>query len=193
MANLDSCYFCGEADDVDRYAVVPGRLNPSEDEQRAVALCPPCFEKLRTVIEPLISRIDASGAAQPSRSTDVRRDGAERSTTDAGSGSDADDRLEPGTQPDSDGMPSASDLTAEREAAREAMRMSQGKPTGYQKVMRLLENRSFPVRRSTISELAKDAYGIAPEQADEIIATAIEDGHLTEDREDPDVLYRGNQ
>lgn len=231
MANLESCYFCGAADDVDRYAVVPSRFDPTEDEQRSVALCPTCFEKLRTVIDPLVSRIDGgstgaprsagaggaggaggrTGSSAPSGPSDAsppsgasrgaeqsgaatggegNGDGSarERGRTDAGSTDAAEDA--PADSTDRADRP-RSGVSEERQAARDTLRMGQGKPPGYGKVMRLMENRTFPVRRGTIEEIANDAYGIDPGQVDDIVATAVEEGRLAVDDEDPDVLYRG--
>lgn len=60
-------------------------------------------------------------------------------------------------------------------------------PPGYGSVMRLLENREFPVERESVEALASGAYDLEGEQAAAIIDHAIEEGKLTEKRRK---LYR---
>lgn len=63
MTRLDACYFCGDiGESLTRYDVVPASLDPSEDEQRTVVLCPRCHRKLEPVLEPFVERLDGFGA-----------------------------------------------------------------------------------------------------------------------------------
>ncbi|MFB6073648.1 MAG: hypothetical protein ABEJ89_01395 [Haloarculaceae archaeon] len=50
----------------------------------------------------------------------------------------------------------------------------------YNKVMRLLQNREFPVDRAEIREVAVNAYGISRSEFDAIIDAAIERGLIAE-------------
>ncbi len=59
MRALQSCDFCG-SEAVGTFEVVPAELEPSEDEQRRVVLCPDCRDRLETLLEPLLARVDGS-------------------------------------------------------------------------------------------------------------------------------------
>ncbi|WP_224270666.1 hypothetical protein [Haloprofundus salinisoli] len=74
MADLDSCYFCGEiGDGLTELAVVPPRFAPTDNQQRTVVLCTTCRRKLGTVLEPVVDVLgggeapdDPSAADNPS-------------------------------------------------------------------------------------------------------------------------------
>jgi len=51
----------------------------------------------------------------------------------------------------------------------------------YNRVVRLLQNREFPVPRAEIEEVALNAYDIAPEDFRAVIDTAVDRGVLAED------------
>jgi len=66
MPELHACYFCGEVGDgLARHAVVPPELEPSDDEQVTVMLCPTCQRKLSAALEPLIERARAGATEAP--------------------------------------------------------------------------------------------------------------------------------
>ncbi|ELY55058.1 hypothetical protein [Natronolimnohabitans innermongolicus] len=52
----------------------------------------------------------------------------------------------------------------------------------YGKVIRLLRNREFPMKRSDVASLAAGAYDLEDPEVDEIIDYAIEDGEFVENR-----------
>ena len=51
----------------------------------------------------------------------------------------------------------------------------------YNRVVRLLQNREFPVERDEIATVAMNAYEIPPEDFDAVIETAVDRGLLTEE------------
>ena len=51
----------------------------------------------------------------------------------------------------------------------------------YNRVVRLLQNREFPVERDEIATVAMNAYEIPPEDFDAVIETAVDRGLLEED------------
>ncbi|ELY87439.1 hypothetical protein [Natrialba taiwanensis] len=56
MHALNHCDFCA-SDAAGTYEVIPAELDPTEDEQRRVSLCPDCKRRLGTVLEPLLERL----------------------------------------------------------------------------------------------------------------------------------------
>ncbi|NHN47126.1 hypothetical protein G9464_05870 [Halostella sp. JP-L12] len=52
----------------------------------------------------------------------------------------------------------------------------------YNRVVRLLQNREFPVERDEIATVAMNAYEIPPEDFDAVIETAVDRGLLEEER-----------
>jgi len=51
----------------------------------------------------------------------------------------------------------------------------------YNRVVRLLQNREFPVERDEIATVAMNAYDIPPEDFDAVIQTAVNRGVLEEE------------
>jgi hypothetical protein len=54
-------------------------------------------------------------------------------------------------------------------------------PDGYYKVLRLLQNREFPMERSDLTALVTGAYDVSEPQCERILETAVERGVLVED------------
>jgi len=83
MADLESCYFCGEGPNeaLDSYGVVPATFDPSPSTQRSVVLCPSCRDKLTAVMK---SAVQASEAGSPARETSGGHTAGEPSAGDAG-------------------------------------------------------------------------------------------------------------
>lgn len=89
MADLQSCYFCGEpaTASLDTYPVVPASLRTAGGDQPTVVLCPTCREKLSNVLEPVVSAASAGGVraspdgtdASPSRSASDETESAAES------------------------------------------------------------------------------------------------------------------
>jgi len=84
----------------------------------------------------------------------------------------------------------ASDSSAEQDAsvtsdssADESTRQSATQPPkAYGKVLRLLQNREFPMQRSAVSNLAAGAYDLETHEVDAIIDHAVAEGEFTEKR-----------
>ena len=205
MPQLRSCYFCGSVGgSLREYELVPERL-VAAGESRSAVLCSDCREKLRRVLEPLIEATEATGtdrsephatdigevtfeaadatADDAERATDGRDggaddDGAERATDDQDGGAD-DDGAERATD-DRDG--GADDDGAERATDdRDGGADDDDVPDGYYKVLRLLQNREFPMERADLTALVTGAYDVSEPQCDRIVETAVERGVLVAD------------
>jgi len=266
MEQLSSCYFCGAALDaqIEPYQVVPPQLAPTDDQQRAVSLCPTCRQKLGHIVETVVAATDegtdqtVDDVSAPEPSGDLLRNETSDATADstvaddestsgeplthdrAPEGSDqweptadgredtdsnettsgeraaggrsedtdADSRESVGTiertrssatdphsdsgrsdsqsnspQSDPHGNSGRSDPQSERQPTD-----STGEDDGpsltaleYNKVMRLLQNRDFPVERAEIHDIATSAYQISDREFDAIIDAAIQRGLLDEE------------
>ncbi len=100
MRELRTCDFC-DGDAAGTFEIVPPELEPTEAEQRRVALCPDCRARLEGLLEPLLARArDGAGGTDPDATGDERSDGGSSAAT-APSTADA---AESGTNPaDADG------------------------------------------------------------------------------------------
>lgn len=207
MDRLESCYFCGTGDgSLDEYPVVPASLSPAPDEQAAVTLCPDCRQKLATVVK----RIEAVAADQeappttPDRSDDTGGiddiavppeppdiDEIEEDEPDPEADPAADEPIDR-IDVDEPAEPEADDEDAEAAGA-EATSPSQPpetlSPFQYNKVMRLLENREFPVEIAEFEAIATNAYQLEPSDVEAVIEAAIARG-LIERGEDGETLVR---
>ncbi|AFZ72632.1 hypothetical protein [Natronobacterium gregoryi] len=76
MRQLRNCDFCGD-DAVGTFEVIPPELEPTDDEQRRVALCGNCRKQLQLLLEPLVARLRAESEDGSNR----RRDDSGTSTT----------------------------------------------------------------------------------------------------------------
>jgi hypothetical protein len=193
MTQLRSCYFCGTVgDSLREYEVVPERFVSSGGPRTAV-LCSSCHGKLRRVLEPLATAADAatSGTDDGDGSASVQEvtfdsdaesggDGALRDeesgastdreppngdgTGDGDTGGDG-----PNEGADSDDAPAAASGDADEDV-----------PDEYYKVIRLLQNREFPMERADLTALVTGAYDVSKHECDRILETAIERGVLVE-------------
>jgi hypothetical protein len=180
MSQLRSCYFCGSVgDSLREYEVVPERL-VAPGESRSAVLCSDCREKLRRVLEPLIDAAESSAASGPDPGTaaigEVTFESDDAATDDeaAADGRDggADDETVTVTERDTggDGDGSGTDDGDGSDV-----------PDGYHKVLRLLQNREFPMERADLTALVTGAYDVSEPQCERILETAIERGVLVED------------
>lgn len=145
---------------------------------------------------------DPSGTDEPSGPAGVEAvsfsDGR-----DAGAGEEAESDADDGTEAagQSDGGEAAADETraggegaADAEPAadedddatgRETRTSSEDRPPidpmEYRRVVRLLENREFPVERSEVETLAESAYDLSPATCEAIVDAAIERGRVGTD------------
>ena len=189
MPQLRSCYFCGSVGgSLREYELVPERL-VAAGESRSAVLCSDCREKLRRVLEPLIESTEATGTdrSEPHatdigevtfEAADATADDAERATDGRDGGAD-DDGAERATD-DQDG--GADDDGAERATDdRDGGADDDDVPDGYYKVLRLLQNREFPMERADLTALVTGAYDVSEPQCDRIVETAVERGVLVAD------------
>ncbi|WP_251330516.1 hypothetical protein [Haloplanus pelagicus] len=188
MVQLRSCYFCGAVgDSLREYEVVPERLDPSGDGRSAV-LCSDCHEKLRRVVEPLAGAADpesGEGSVDPAPAShqevtfeSATDDGDSAGPPDGPTGTAADDATTEedgaaaaGSATDDKGSPSGGEGTREADDDDDV-------PAEYYKVLRLLQNREFPMDRADLTGLVTGAYDVSEPQCERIIETAIDRGVL---------------
>jgi len=155
MDRLSSCYFCGAALDaqLSEYPVVPKHLQSRTTDSQTVVLCAGCRRKLGGIVESVVDATESSGRSDEGGYEGTGFEPIADSGGDDGDGTLLADDAE-STQTDGDG-PTLTKLE-------------------YNKVMRLLKNREFPVDRSEIREVATSAYQIDPAEFDAVIDAAIE-------------------
>jgi len=175
MSQLRSCYFCGAVgDSLQEYEVVPKRLVPP-DRTRSAILCSTCHEKLRRVLEPLVEAAESSGQPAPSFG-EVTFDASETAADADGTtdGRDDTDETAPDIEVTKRDAGEADTSTDDGETA------SDDVPDGYYKVLRLLQNREFPMERAELTALVTGAYDVSEPQCERILEEAIERGVLVE-------------
>jgi hypothetical protein len=186
MPRLRSCYFCGTVGDaLEAYEVVPARL--IEGEAQSAVLCPDCHRKLRQVIEPLVTApTDVTGGdASPHQEVTFDSAGAGGHDADA---SETGDDTDPGRDTDGDDPANG---RADDPANGRADDPANGRaddpgddadvPDGYYKVLRLLQNREFPMDRAELTTLVTGAYDVTEPECERILDAAIERGVLVQD------------
>lgn len=182
MPQLRSCYFCGAVgDSLQEYELVPERLVAS-GESRSAVLCSSCREKLRRVLEPLIETAESSGSsATPGPDAgvadidEVTFDPDGTTTDEASAGMDGQD----GGTDDETITVTERDTGTDGDDAADAD--TGDVPDGYYKVLRLLQNREFPMERADLTALVTGAYDVSESQCERILETAIERGVLVEE------------
>jgi len=204
MSQLRSCYFCGAVgDSLREYEVVPERL-VSPDGSRSAVLCSSCHEKLRRVLEPFVDAAEATAAPEQSADSldEVTFDAAtsddSTATTHhpesaAGDGESDATIADADTVPDGErpSMPEDGDADAENavdddepdgaDERADATDDGDDLPDDYYKVLRLLQNREFPMERADLTALVTGAYDVSDAECERILETAIERGVLVED------------
>jgi hypothetical protein len=179
MSRLSACYFCGAAleESLSEVSLEPGVSDPT-----TVTLCPGCQEKLETVL------------AVTSQDSPVERDQPQghepgtASATDAGEeardpevgpqdpvGDGGDSQI---ADPSGSGNGGSGADDGDRSIVEGDQEIS---ALEYNKVMRLLQNRAFPVDRQEIVTVAANAYEVSRRDCDRVIDAAIERGLLAED------------
>ncbi len=156
MDRLSSCYFCGTALDDSLAAYAIG----TEDEGAEVVLCETCRRKLKPILE-------AAGSSPRTATGQEPSDGQETS-----------EQAEPDETPEgaaAEPAPESADQPSDETAETTISALE------YNKVMRLLQNREFPVDRTEFEQVAANAYGVARSDCTEVIDLAIDRGLLAED------------
>jgi hypothetical protein len=173
MPQLRSCYFCGSVgDSLREYEVVPERLVAS-GESRSAVLCSDCREKLQRVLEPLVEAAESTATGGPEPGTaDIGE-----VTFESGDAVSDDEAATDGRDDDDD----ETVTVTERDDADNDTDDDTDVPDGYHKVLRLLQNREFPMERADLTALVTGAYDVSEPQCERILETAIERGVLVED------------
>jgi len=207
MDQLSSCYFCGGALDasLSEYPVVPKRLRSGTAESKTVVLCQSCRRKLGTILEPVVEATGGESLPDDDQSADMDEagiDGLDPSDISDANETDEDHPFDDESEWESaaareeaktDGEENASGDTTEpaagtddAESATESDETEANKDPEltrleYSKVMRLLENRQFPVDKAEIREVAESAYDIDPGEFDAVVDAAVERGLIGEE------------
>jgi hypothetical protein len=204
MDHLSSCYFCGTATDTPLrdYRVVPVELR-EVDAVATVTLCSSCHVKLERLLGPVVEAAGESGVTLDAHDGSVPASGGNRGTADAADshaessdhernggadseegpltdepapdGTAGDDELIEGTEDEAE-----EDETEDTETGDEPATRTTVSALEYNKVMRLLQNREFPVDRAEIQTVAANAYGLAQHECAEVIDLAIDRGLIDE-------------
>jgi hypothetical protein len=194
MAQLRSCYFCGGVgDSLREYEVVPERLDSGGG--RSAVLCSTCHEKLRRVLEPLAdtaestTTTDATGPESASlqevtfdsggdggtAGDDGTAEKTEDATPERAAATADEERAAAGGDDERTGRPAATDDDESTASPGEDV------PEDYYTVLRLLQNREFPMQRAALIELVTGAYDVSEPQCERILEAAIERGVLVAD------------
>jgi hypothetical protein len=169
MSQLRSCYFCGTVgDSLREYELVPERL-VAPGRSRSAVLCSSCREKLRRVLEPLIEVAESADPSAP----DTEVSGVGEVTFESSAPTDGEDV----TERETDGE----DVTERETDGEDVTDTDEDVPDGYYKILRLLQNREFPMERSDLTALVTGAYDVSEPQCERILETAVERGVLVED------------
>ncbi|AZH25788.1 hypothetical protein [Haloplanus aerogenes] len=187
MPQLRSCYFCGAVgDSLREYEVVPERL-VSPSGTRSAVLCSTCHEKLRRVLEPLVEAAESSSGKSGrgiSSIGEVTFESAETADTDgAADGKDDADETTPDievTNRDTAADEESTGADTDGDDA-DGADTDEDVPDGYYKVLRLLQNREFPMERTDLTALVTGAYDVSEPQCERILEVAIDRGVLVED------------
>lgn len=198
MRQVRTCDFCSD-DAAGLYEPSP----PSVPDGPRLLLCEGCRDRLSSVVDPLVAALEGDaepdtgsqatppspddGNEAPAREADERpragrrTAGAGEAGQTAGAGEAASD---PTLPPDERSVEPATAETGQVNESRDAGGRSQGEragaPTGYRKVMRLLENRELPMDRQEAVDLAAEAYELDGEEVSAAIDHAVRYGRFRE-------------
>ena len=183
MPQLRSCYFCGAvSDSLREYEVVPERLVAS-GESRSAVLCSTCREKLQRVLGPLVEAAESSTTGGPDSGAAGIGDVTFESADATGGDAPATDGQDGGTDDETITVTERdTDTAAESETSDgdDGTGDDRDVPDGYYKVLRLLQNREFPMERADLTALVTGAYDVSEPECERILETAIERGVLVE-------------
>lgn len=183
MDDLTACYFCGTADGpVVPHPVVPEALEAPAADRRTVSVCAPCSEKLTTIQEAIVEAADEGVSTLP-RDVEHGVDGeAEPAEVDDATASDRPSaRAASGTPTDAVRPDESADSAVDRGGGGQSSREPEDLPESTQRIVRLLQNRSFPIDRSEIEAVATGAYDLDPGECAAAIDGLVQRGLLVED------------
>jgi len=186
MEQLSSCYFCGTALDDPTGTYLLGGDDPSG----RVTLCPTCHEKLETVfgaagVDPGVLSDDEQRDEQ---ATDRDEERTKREEGPTPAGTDADDILidlgeDEALDSDADEEGDGANATGGGERSGSETPEQAVSSQKYNKVIRLLQNREFPVDRQEVITVATSAYGLRESECEQVIGRAVDRGLIDEDDE----------
>ncbi|WP_312910173.1 hypothetical protein [Natronosalvus caseinilyticus] len=209
MRAIHTCDFCGEPA-AGTFEIVPAALEPGEHEQRRAVLCNACHDRLETLLEPLLDRLeggnesgrDGNGRSSrdgvaseiggtPPETDDVAVSIGGNDETRAADGSRSDNAGGAArasgqgvtTEPNADIEQESAEVDAEPDDRNieSASGNDSQPPAAYGKVLRLLRNRELPMDRADLEGLAAGAYDLENHEVDAIIDHALAEGKLVED------------
>jgi ribosome-binding protein aMBF1 (putative translation factor) len=181
MADLAACYFCGTALD-DALQTVRLGDGPS------LTLCRSCREKLERVLD----AVEDGTAADATETTRAEQGTASSTTVDDPQGPTAGEAVTtdgsastdpPETEPSSPAAEANADSTKDATTDEERSVVAGDQDVSaleYNKVMRMLKNRDFPVDRDEFVAVAANAYQVSYTDCDRVIDAAIDQGLLEE-------------
>lgn len=192
MERLDACYFCGTAADAPlrEVSISPRDQRGDPDATVRVTLCPSCEHKLERVLGGLFDHVESRPTAGD---TDTATPAAESNADVPAVDPDPIDRIDVATNESTNESAATTDEADEdteiidegpRVRARSAA-ITQESLDGvsvaeYNRVMRLLQNRSFPMPRAAFVDLAASAYDLGEETVEAVLDTVIDQGSLAE-------------
>ncbi len=202
MERLEACYFCGAAEDAPlrEVTVTPRRRRDDPDAAVSLTLCRSCERKLQRVLSGLFERVESrdgagaevetadeapSEAPEPIDRIDVDSGddeprGRRELFADPPAGRDRDDDEDEAAE-DAEIIEEAEETTVTARATVNSKEALDGVSVAeYNRVMRLLQNREFPMARGAFVDLAANAYDLAEETVETVLDAVIEQGALAD-------------
>jgi hypothetical protein len=194
MERLTSCYFCGAGVDsqIREYPVLRGRAPdgldvPPPDERPTVSLCPTCRRKLDHLLEVGLEPETANRAKEDERRVRATDPSSAStavgdSTVDTGASIPQDAEIFGEADPipvtdDEDGEEGTVSEDEDGDGGHDESDTDEGVPReAYDKVVRLLQNREFPVDAGDILAVATNAYGLRRRDCEAAIDRLVEQG-----------------
>ena len=123
---------------------------------------------------------DETDADGDSKADPTLEDGitVERADSSAGSDNATDEKTTSGAASGTE--PDAGDATADGSSSQQSANRP---PKAYGKVIRLLQNREFPMPRAAVENLAAGAYDLESHEVEAVVDYALEDGEFVESRD----------
>ena len=200
MARLEACYFCGTAEDAPlrEVNVTPRRRRDDPEAAVTLTLCRSCERKLERVLSGLFEHVesrDSGGEAEPAEAEE-EAEPIDRIDVDSGGkgrrgrrelfddppvDSDQDDEAAPTEDDEEDAEIIEEEPAVTARATVNSKEALDGVSVAeYNRVMRLLQNREFPMARGAFVDLAASAYDLPEETVETVLDAVIEQGALAD-------------
>lgn len=168
MPELAACYFCGTTDGAESVRLGGGAT---------ATLCPDCRAKLETVLE----AVEGGGTPSGDPSSSDGRPTAGDPEAGSGAPSTAGASDVSADSSDEGGTDANDEVGAEASPVNNDAGDAEVSALEHNKVVRLLENREFPVDRDEFVAVAANAYQVDHADCDRVIDAAIEEGLIAEE------------